>query len=239
MIRSLARAVFGLTVLAWSASSNGSIIEIYNGESEPATSPIGLTFAGNNIGWYYTPADDYLLTRIETKFNQPFTDQHTDQLVTVTIYTERLVLGGVALESGEIKITPTGFGVTAPFQGAEITPTLLTAGTQYFIGFSGVQSEGVNVASWYNLNGVPTLQGDKTLSAYYLGSNYSQEFTELYLNGPNGSTPVGRAPILRFNGELVPSSVPEPGTLTLAGLGALGLIGSRLRRRCTPTEAEV
>ncbi len=87
------------------------------------------------------------------------------------------------------------------------------------------------------VNNGPTYLGD-------IGSSVSQSFSILApVNSPffviamttASEDPLGQTFSFTVEGDNVslspPSSVPEPGTMTLVGLGAFGLIGGAIRRR--------
>lgn len=200
------------------------IVDAINGSSEPETTPIGLQYGFDHIGWYYTPVTGYELTRLETKFDTPFT-YSGNGLVGVTIYSERPSQGGLALASGTISPVYTSAGLSAEWSGTNFSPLLLTGGTRYFIGFSDLLSEGVNITSWRSVGGVPTIDGDTDLGANFRGADYSQVFTDSFVTGGNGSQPAPNSPILRFNGNV--SAVPEPSAFCICVVASCSLVFRR------------
>jgi hypothetical protein len=216
--------LFFCAVSATSVAHGAILIDSINPNAiTPRFNTSGTTIAaasyelvpGGNIGWYYTPTTNYLLTRMETRFDAWDTFPVATLPITITVYSERPSLGGIALTAN----TFNAFTATAAIQGTELPPLQLTAGTKYFIGFSGLDpvnppgntnyAIGVNYGSWEeNLNGKYLSDGATTdLGAHYFGVNYATEILDGFAFGGNGTVRSARnSPILFFTGEVIPEA---------------------------------
>jgi hypothetical protein len=144
---------------------------------------------------------------------------------------------------------------SSPNTGSPFTNPLLawTAPTTPFVNVSagaslapqtGLSSGSVATTTYYNsppaTNGLsstpvvtatqPTPTGSSPLSSVLAGNAGTYSLGQvLVLSGVAGTVGLG----FNFGGTsaVTPSSVPEPSTMALGGLGALGLIGYGLRRR--------
>jgi hypothetical protein len=94
-----------------------------------------------SVGWYYTPAQAFFLSGIQTKFRGLNQAGSQDRTVVVELLTERRAAGGSVLasasfDSGSARDALGGVRFPKPIQ--------LQAGIRYFIGFRNVQGLGVN-----------------------------------------------------------------------------------------------
>lgn len=181
---------------------------------------------GGNIGWYYTPTLSanftYQLTRIDSKFDAWAAPAPPTFPVTISVYSERPVLGGSLLTQGTFNPNMT-FG---DWQGAELAPLTLLHGTRYFFAFSGLDptnpvgvtnnAVGVNYGTWDIISGTPTLNNGATtdLGAHYLGTNFATEVLNGFSSGSGGDVRGARnSPIIQFTGNV--NAVPEPSSISL------------------------
>jgi hypothetical protein len=109
-----------------------ALIDSVNQDSNPAMN----TWAAADVGWEYTPAINYTLTGVFTKFG--FVRFGDNRTVTVEVYNGVPSNGGRLLRSAGF--TPAG-GI---FSGASFEPIRLMVGHTYFIGFRNVANLAVN-----------------------------------------------------------------------------------------------
>lgn len=178
----------------------------------------------DNIGWYWTPQQDVSLTAVETILVGLLNGINNNFDLTVTVFSERPAVGGIAL--GSSTFNPGEFYAddppwhTKPFA----TPIIVTAGTTYFVGFSGWDNSAVPGTDFRGgINWVTTPQytlppGARVLSSAYLGANFADKA------GPIDAIPS--APVIKFVGNTIP--IPEPATWIMLAAG-LVLVGSRRR----------
>jgi hypothetical protein len=105
------------------------------------------------------------------------------------------------------------------------TPVALTAGDVYsVIGWADTSEDS---SSWYLFSGFPPATFEPTGTIQYLNTRFDNDvgpntFPSFVLSGQYGVVDIGYE---------FAASAPEPGTLTLVGLGAFGLVAGAIRRR--------
>jgi hypothetical protein len=203
-----------------------------------ATPPFVFYAGPNNIGWYITANDTYMLDGIFTTF-RPVPNGTGDHTITTQIWTDRPSQGGTLLGQGMFNIH-SAVGGNA---GVTFAPALITAGQQYFVNFLDTIGMGVNLGSWANDSGgnpQPCCGATVNLNHWYGESapNNTGMFDDSTLvAGPayyvtaTGNVSFAE-PILRFTGTEVPTgAVPEPSSMMLLGSALSGLVLMQSRRR--------
>jgi len=145
------------------------------------------------VGWKWEAPDDFLLTRIETKFGS------ADKLITIAVYDDLPEVGGVILTSGEYNSIADVWG------GVDLPSIQIEAGENYFISFWNVQGLYPNFTDSYSFE--PFASDGKVYCSS--SSTPIPSFQESY----NGQTNA----IIKIYG------IPEPASLLLLGLGGLVL----------------
>jgi hypothetical protein len=175
------------------------VVDAINEDAAPSTSD----WAASEVGWFYTPAFDYVLSGVETKFRS--TDGRS---VAVQVFQNFVPgVGGTLLRSGF-------FGPVAnAFSGASFADLALLSTEEYFVAFVDTSGIGVNY----------TAEDDATV----LGQvHFSLTPGEKFSHFQNGDA---EQPILRFLGPA--NTIAEPATLLLLGLGLVSLGLARVRPR--------
>ncbi len=184
------------------------------------------TWTPDNIGWYWTPQQTIKLTAVETILVGLLNGINNDFDLTVTVYTDRPVLGGTVLGSstfnpGEL-YAPDPPWHTKPFD----TPIVVNAGTAYFVGFSGWDNSAVPGARG-GINWATASDYTVPAGARLLGQAY---FLDGYADPAGGPDTIPAAPVIKFVGNTL-APVPEPGTWALFGAGLVLLAGRYSRRK--------
>ena len=212
----VAATLISLTIVAPNARATGVLIDSTN-----AASPLydGL-WSAVDVGFLYTPSFSYTLDGIATKFGANDTNFPPSCPVTVAIFAgvplyapgnPNVIPGSITLlSSGHLTPVENNF-VTAP-----ITPVILTANSPYFVAFEIVRGYGANITFaasttfgyWYDYGGL-TLDG-------YVADDYAAQ--------------VGLGVVIEFYGPLT-TSLPGAISLFATGLGGLGLLGWRRKRK--------
>ena len=209
MTRLVILLVFAIVISMLTPAQAGLVYGINSGASPDPD--VAINYAQPKIGWYFTAPIDFELTRIESVFDQLPGATPLGQEITIKLFSERPTMNGTILSSGTLNSNNRGGGL----QGADMAPFKVVGGLRYFLGFEGLTGTGVNVASWRDVNGVPTLiEGATTvLENYYRGENFENELAAEYILLAGGGRVNGAAPILSFHGNIV--AVPEPTSLIL------------------------
>ena len=204
-----------LSLFATLATASGVVSNV-NG----AATPGDFVFGGPQFGWKWTAPVSFVWDGLGSSFHSccQFNVLSPSQ-ATLLIATNTPALGGTTLFSGLLDNAG-----HASFAGINVT-----AGTTYFIGYSGLQgggnfAVGVNIANW-----VPAqAPGTVNLSGFYDGANFANFVPQSVVGGVQ-QNPFA-APILRFEGTL--PAVPEPHAAALLLLG-LATVCARARRSST------
>ena len=218
----------GLAAVPAAAASSYS--ESYNQAYGPGYAlpfPGCCTWGPNTIGWYWTPGQSFSLTGIETILVNVLNGVNDDFDLTVSLYTDRPAVGGSVLASATFN--PGSFYAADPswHGNAFASPVDVSAGTQYFVGFSGWDKSQVAGArggiNWVVQpdfpDGLPP--GVQFLSQAYIGDDFA--------NGIGSASTTTAAPVIKFVGVI--GAVPEPASWLLFGAGAVSLGALKRRRR--------
>ena len=217
--------------------SNQTRADYFDSINQGAAPEDFATLGFNSIGSYYKPTKSYSLTGISTFF--AFTEFGTGpRSVTVQIQSDTPAKGGVVLDQGTFRAS----GTDDVIVGANFAnPVQLTAGTTYFVDFLNVAGLGSDFGQYQVVNGVhvPTSGATTRLDAFYLGFGTDFAFATsrvgIAADQSNGFGSLsGVEPILLFGGT---RSVPEPASIYLMSLGALGVLGYARRRKAATNRA--
>jgi hypothetical protein len=153
-------------------------------------------------------------------------------------------------------VSPDGgyfLGADAAYANAPISQLItgLTPGVKYdlnffqagaqFVDAQGANTEGWNVTFGSQTFSSPTLNnasegftGWQSVSMTFTATSASQTLTFLATGGPNGLPPFALLDGVSLTDSTTPPSpVPEPSTLAIVAVGALGLIARRIRSKAT------
>jgi hypothetical protein len=200
-----------------------------------AASPPFVYYGGPlNIGWMYTPTQSYNLDGISTFF-EPVPNGTGPRTITAQIWTGLPGGSSTLLGQGTFSANSASGG----FGGVSFTPTVLAAGTSYFVDFLNTAGMGVNLGSWApdaNGNPAPSAGATTNLGAWYLDNGNGSAFSVVSDGGSYYTTSTGNVsfaePILYFSGTPLSAPVPEPGTWAMLLIG-LGAVASAATRRNT------
>jgi hypothetical protein len=219
----LCAAAIVFAAAASQAQAGWIIADSINASATPAFynpgSPITMTWAASEVGWFYTPSTSYDLWEVLTKFG--VTD---NRLVTVDVYQASHGANGSLLSpsAGDVPLRSAQFAPqTDALAGGIFAPLTLTANNTYFIGFENVSGLGLNVTAD---SGATSLAGG--LRFGFSGSGYLPVSVGGFLSQP----------ILQFQYDPPGPSpdapaAPEPASFVLFGLGSCVLVGSAAWRR--------
>ena len=205
--------------LASALASADPVVADVNGAAAPGAFVFGL----DNAGWKWTATDSFVLTGLGSIFYAGATNALSPSQATLLIASNTPAVGGTTLFSGLLD----GAG------HASFADIAITAGTSYFIGYSGLlgpansnTAVGLNIANFVP-NQAP---GTVNLNGWYHGAGFA-DFTPQFVGS---QLQVFSAPILRFEGHAaVTPAVPEPQTwaLMLLGLAGFAVLARRRARR--------
>lgn len=205
-----------LTIFAPTARASSVLIDSTN-----AASPLYDGFwSAVDVGFVYTPSLSYTLDGIATKFGTNDVNFPPSGPVTVAIFAgvPMYAQGDPNVLPGSLTFLRSGQAIPVEnsFVTASFSPVTLTAGSPYFVAFENVRGYGANITFaasitfgyWYDYGGL-TLDG-------FTGDGYAAQ--------------VGLGVVSEFFG---PAPTPLPGAFSLfaTGLGALGLLGWRRKRK--------
>ena len=195
-----------LSFIASASSGKTAIVDSINAAGDPA---LAASWNVPNVGWQYTPTFSYSFFSIGTKFGSSDGRTVTAEIFSGTPGSLTLLTQGTLVPAAGAFAFSTGFSNT------DFVP-----GETYFLGFRNVQGLLVNFA-------------DYGPGATNLGGVFYDFGTGLFNFGPEGGccSAVGQ-PIIEFVGN-PPLETPLPAALPLftTGLGALGLLGWRRKRK--------
>jgi hypothetical protein len=211
---------------AWADAYSDSYNQLF-GPGYVLPLPGCCTWNQNTIGWYWTPQQTVSLTTIETILVNVLFGVNDDFDLTVTLFTDRPAVGGIALASATFN-PGQFFPDDPPWHGkAFATPVTVTSGTEYFVGFSGWDNSQVDGArggiNWVIQPDVPDglPPGVQFLSMAYILDDFSL--------GIGTASSVTAAPVIKFVGDTT-LPVPEPSVWALWTLGLLGVAAARRRQ---------
>jgi len=217
----IATAALSLATWATAAAAGAqSVVSSVNGGANPANE----FWTAASIGWFYTPSTSFTLRGVNTQF---FSTGGTDRNVTIELLTAPRFDGGMLLTSGTFHTSAARGG----FGGATFGSTFdLIANTQYFLGFRNMAPQS---AGDFNL--VPE---SALLRANYTGDAGAMIFSSLRFDFEDDgeyalelTDGTSTQPMLQFVGLNAVTTVPEPGTVVLFGMGLVIVTFARRRRR--------
>lgn len=199
ILRTIVFLVAGASIA--SQSAHAGVVDSINELANPSSSD----WAVPELGWFYTPAFDYALSGIQTKFRT--SDGRTVDVQLYEGFTPGS--GGTLLRSGSF------VPAADDFSGANFAEVGLIAGQSYFVAFRDVSEMGAN-------NTMDN--GAVNLGEVYFSIDPADNFS----HAQSGAV---AQPIIRFLGS--DNSVAEPTSVLLLGFGlaALGLFGVRKRQQ--------
>jgi len=233
-VMAVAVAAVGMIVLGGSQRAAADIfITVSSGTSTqtfdaPSNTSANTTFT--NVGGY-----SFSIQTVIT--NYPGTGGQGE--ISTTVNLASFTAGSPALVT-TVQLTNPGGGTNLLWTSPSSSPVSVTAGTS-FTTQSGVSAGTVSTTTYYSSPGVTSGLGGATVSnsaAYGTGGGlstasaaYSGPYTLAQTVTLTGA--VSTASSFNYGGTSSVSSiaVPEPSSMAIAGLGALGMIGYGLRRR--------
>ena len=174
-------------------------------------SPTNQTWNSTEAGWQVTPNASFTLTNITSEFNY---DDFGEGYITCSVYAGLpSYLGGTLLSSGSSAKGDDEGNLTFNMSA----PVTITSGKTYFVDFTGIFGQGINVTD--------DAGAVKPGTEYYtLNGQYGTDNSDLY-----------DQPILSLNPT--PAAVPEAssvvslGVLLALGLGGLAVSARRRKAR--------
>lgn len=182
--------------------ASADVIQQVNGPPGPGP----FFWALDDIGWYWTPAEDVNLTGVQTQLRTGFFNINNNFTFKTTLYTDRPDAGGVEINSF---FWNGATFVDGPWVGGSFDSAVaLQGGTEYFVGMSGwAQALGWNGgSSGAGINWVNTPLGDPVQnlgegSSYGSSAGNPGSFDTQF--SPSGLGATDQA-VLRFMGSVIP-----------------------------------
>lgn len=222
-------AMLWIVVVTCGLPAKGGIIDAINGNAVVAGDyNTSFYFAGPyEEGWNYTPTQSYTLTGISTVFSASNDNGNPAVSPTITAQIESSV-GGTVLSQGPLSpVVSSANGGTVGTTSA-FSPVSLITNTTYFIDFQNITGMGTNFGQWQGSPPEPSAGATTDLGYVFFGTSSAGPFSELTgsslyksVTSSYGSyNAAAGEPILFFSGVL---PVPEPSSIVLIGIGAIGL----------------
>lgn len=210
------------TIIIYSTFGDDNISD-YSTTSSDFVNVSGSSYGYSAIATPFTPTADYDALSVDVLLSYagaPITGDKVD----VAIYSDSSDEPGTSLEATPSAITVTASLSDPAVYSANITSTVLVAGTQYWLVVSPV-SRGTGVAWFYNSTNCACADYSTNTKAPPAAPiwNPVDDESQLYFDVRGIETGLGP-------GNTGGSGVPEPGTLALLGSG-LGAIALKRRSR--------
>lgn len=198
-----------MVVVSTMGTAHAVTIDEYNGSKNTSDAPWSVS----EIGWFYTPSQTFTLTDVESKFDAL---GGTGATITVEIFDA----GVIAPFTSDVPIFTQAFDVDVVEDWEGLTSIVggpvLNAGSEYFIGFTGLTGVGVNITED---SGADALDMQFSAGGDPVGSYATAS-----------SIPLEDQVILRIGGNVVGATVPEPASAAILVVGSVLLVRRRRLR---------